>query len=163
MCISTLPHCVFSENLCQSFLLWIISSAQWVKVIFLLVLTFRYLCSWFSVLGRGLKVDDILKDDEVLTAFLLRDAGLSESIVYQLVNAQIRLEQVHLFRKIFAEVNDEFLQRIKIKTMLYLDCGNCTCLKRHYIHYSNLLNMNTNILMLFCSLHLESQTCSWKT
>lgn len=65
-------------------------------------------------LGRGLKVDDILKDDEVLTAFLLRDAELSESIVYQLVNAQIRLEQVHLFRKIFAEVNDEFLQRIKI-------------------------------------------------
>lgn len=111
-------------------------------------------------LGRGLKVDDILKDDEVLTAFLLREAGLSESIVYQLVNAQIRLEQVHLFRKIFAEVNDEFLRRIKIKTMLYLDCGNCTCLKRHYIHYSNLLNMNTNILMLFCSLHLESQTCS---
>lgn len=111
-------------------------------------------------LGRGLKVDDILKDDEVLTAFLLRDAGLSESIVHQLVNAQIRLEQVDLFRKIFAKVNDEFLQRIKIKTMLYLDCGNCTCLKRPYIHYSNLLNMNTNIFMLFCSLHLESQTCS---
>uniref|UniRef100_A0A669EAL6 P-type phospholipid transporter n=1 Tax=Oreochromis niloticus TaxID=8128 RepID=A0A669EAL6_ORENI len=99
-------------------------------------------------LGRGLKVDDILKDDEVLTAFLLRDAGLSESIVHQLVNAQIRLEQVDLFRKIFAKVNDEFLQRIKIKTMLYLDCGNCTCLKRPYIHYSNLLNMNTNIFML---------------
>uniref|UniRef100_A0A3P8P777 P-type phospholipid transporter n=1 Tax=Astatotilapia calliptera TaxID=8154 RepID=A0A3P8P777_ASTCA len=46
-----------------------------------------------AVSGRGLKVEDILKDDEVLTAFLLRDAGLSESIVYQLVNAQIRLEQ----------------------------------------------------------------------
>ncbi|XP_049888886.1 retinal-specific phospholipid-transporting ATPase ABCA4 [Epinephelus moara] len=45
------------------------------------------------VSGRGLKIDDILKDDEVLTAFLLRDAGLSESIVYQLVNAEIRLEQ----------------------------------------------------------------------
>uniref|UniRef100_A0A4W6FD48 P-type phospholipid transporter n=1 Tax=Lates calcarifer TaxID=8187 RepID=A0A4W6FD48_LATCA len=45
------------------------------------------------VSGRGLKIDDILKDDEVLTAFLLRDAGLSESIVYQLVNAQIKLEQ----------------------------------------------------------------------
>ncbi|XP_030607370.1 retinal-specific phospholipid-transporting ATPase ABCA4-like [Archocentrus centrarchus] len=43
--------------------------------------------------GRGLKVDDILKDDEVLTAFLLRDAELSDSVVYQLVNAQIRLEQ----------------------------------------------------------------------
>lgn len=45
-------------------------------------------------LGRGLKVNDILKDDEVLTAFLLRDADLSDSIVYQLVNAEIRLEQV---------------------------------------------------------------------
>ncbi|KAM4552605.1 retinal-specific phospholipid-transporting ATPase ABCA4-like isoform 2-T2 [Odontesthes bonariensis] len=47
----------------------------------------------FAVSGRGLKIDDILKDDEVLTAFLLRDGGFSESIVYQLVNAQIRLEQ----------------------------------------------------------------------
>ncbi|KAM7400259.1 hypothetical protein PAMA_004793 [Pampus argenteus] len=45
------------------------------------------------VSGRGLKINDILKDDEVLTAFLLRDAGLSDSIVYQLVNAEIRLEQ----------------------------------------------------------------------
>uniref|UniRef100_A0A4W6FGA7 ATP binding cassette subfamily A member 4 n=1 Tax=Lates calcarifer TaxID=8187 RepID=A0A4W6FGA7_LATCA len=52
-------------------------------------------------LGRGLKIDDILKDDEVLTAFLLRDAGLSESIVYQLVNAQIKLEQVHLQKSLF--------------------------------------------------------------
>uniref|UniRef100_H3DBM3 P-type phospholipid transporter n=1 Tax=Tetraodon nigroviridis TaxID=99883 RepID=H3DBM3_TETNG len=43
--------------------------------------------------GRGLKIGDILKDDEVLTAFLLRDAELSESVVYQLINAQIRLEQ----------------------------------------------------------------------
>ncbi|XP_068594222.1 retinal-specific phospholipid-transporting ATPase ABCA4-like [Cebidichthys violaceus] len=45
------------------------------------------------VSGRGLKINDILKDDEVLTAFLLRNAGLSESIVYQLVNAELRLEQ----------------------------------------------------------------------
>lgn len=44
--------------------------------------------------GRGLKIGDILKDDEVLTAFLLRDAELSESIVYQLVNAKLRVEQV---------------------------------------------------------------------
>ncbi|KAM8851376.1 retinal-specific phospholipid-transporting ATPase ABCA4-like isoform 1-T1 [Spinachia spinachia] len=46
-----------------------------------------------AVSGRGLKLSDILKDDEVLTAFLLRNAGLSESIVYQLVNAEIRLEE----------------------------------------------------------------------
>uniref|UniRef100_A0A7N6A402 P-type phospholipid transporter n=1 Tax=Anabas testudineus TaxID=64144 RepID=A0A7N6A402_ANATE len=46
------------------------------------------------VSGRGLKVNDILKDDEVLTAFLLRDAELSDSIVNQFVNAEIRLEQL---------------------------------------------------------------------
>ncbi|TNM98466.1 hypothetical protein fugu_014712 [Takifugu bimaculatus] len=43
--------------------------------------------------GRGLKIGDILKDDEVLTAFLLRDAELSDSVVFQLINAKIRLEQ----------------------------------------------------------------------
>uniref|UniRef100_A0A4W6FFI7 ATP binding cassette subfamily A member 4 n=1 Tax=Lates calcarifer TaxID=8187 RepID=A0A4W6FFI7_LATCA len=76
------------------------SVAGWVNVVFSasdlslsLFLIFR--------LGRGLKIDDILKDDEVLTAFLLRDAGLSESIVYQLVNAQIKLEQVHLQKSLF--------------------------------------------------------------
>ncbi|KAM9719976.1 retinal-specific phospholipid-transporting ATPase ABCA4-like isoform 2-T2 [Menidia menidia] len=46
-----------------------------------------------AVSGRGMRIGDTLKDDEVLTAFLLRDVGLSESVVYQLVNAQIRLEQ----------------------------------------------------------------------
>ncbi|XP_056155293.1 retinal-specific phospholipid-transporting ATPase ABCA4-like [Lampris incognitus] len=45
------------------------------------------------VSGRGVKVDDILKDDEVLTSFLLRDIPLTESVVYQLVNAHIRPEQ----------------------------------------------------------------------
>uniref|UniRef100_A0AAQ4R8J7 P-type phospholipid transporter n=1 Tax=Gasterosteus aculeatus aculeatus TaxID=481459 RepID=A0AAQ4R8J7_GASAC len=44
-----------------------------------------------SLAGRGLKLNDILKDDEVLTAFLLRNAGLSESIVYQLVNSSQEL------------------------------------------------------------------------
>ncbi|XP_028282913.1 retinal-specific ATP-binding cassette transporter-like [Parambassis ranga] len=47
----------------------------------------------YMVSGRGLKIDDILKDDEVFTAFLLRDADLSESVVYQLVHAEIKLEQ----------------------------------------------------------------------
>lgn len=55
---------------------------------------------FFFYQGRGLKIDDMLKDDEVLTAFLLRDAELSESIVYQLVNAQIRLEQVSGGRRV---------------------------------------------------------------
>ncbi|XP_072296815.1 retinal-specific phospholipid-transporting ATPase ABCA4-like [Eucyclogobius newberryi] len=46
-----------------------------------------------SVSGRGLKVEDILKDDEVFTSFLLRDMHLTESVVFQLSNARIRLEQ----------------------------------------------------------------------
>lgn len=45
-------------------------------------------------LGRGLKIEDILKDDETLTSFLLRDAGLSDSVVHQLTNARVRVEQV---------------------------------------------------------------------
>ncbi|XP_067342054.1 retinal-specific phospholipid-transporting ATPase ABCA4a [Channa argus] len=46
-----------------------------------------------QVSGRGVKVEMILKDDETLTSFLLRDIPLTESVVYQLVNAQIRPEQ----------------------------------------------------------------------
>ncbi|KAE8610555.1 hypothetical protein XENTR_v10012168 [Xenopus tropicalis] len=46
-----------------------------------------------KVSGRGIRVKDILKDDETLTLFLLRDIGLSDSVVYQLINAQIRIEQ----------------------------------------------------------------------
>lgn len=46
--------------------------------------------------GRGLKIEDILKDDETLTSFLLRDAGLSDSVVHQLTNARVRVEQVTL-------------------------------------------------------------------
>ncbi|CAN9506482.1 unnamed protein product [Ophioblennius macclurei] len=45
------------------------------------------------VAGRGVKVETILKDDETLTSFLLRDIPLTESVVYHLVNAQIRPEQ----------------------------------------------------------------------
>uniref|UniRef100_A0A7N6FL20 P-type phospholipid transporter n=1 Tax=Anabas testudineus TaxID=64144 RepID=A0A7N6FL20_ANATE len=48
--------------------------------------------------GRGVKVESILKDDETLTSFLLRDIPLTESVVYQLVNAQIRPEQVHVHK-----------------------------------------------------------------
>ncbi|KAM4606531.1 retinal-specific phospholipid-transporting ATPase ABCA4-like [Polymixia lowei] len=45
------------------------------------------------VSGLGIKVADILKDDEVLTSFLLRDVSLTDPVVYQLVNAHIRPEQ----------------------------------------------------------------------
>ncbi|KAF3836110.1 hypothetical protein F7725_028668 [Dissostichus mawsoni] len=43
--------------------------------------------------GRGIKVEAILKDDELLTSFLLRDIPLTQAVVYQLVNSQIRPEQ----------------------------------------------------------------------
>ncbi|KAM4718470.1 retinal-specific phospholipid-transporting ATPase ABCA4a isoform 3-T3 [Anableps anableps] len=46
-----------------------------------------------KISGRGVKVETILKDDETLTSFLLRDIPLTESVVYHLVNAQIRPEQ----------------------------------------------------------------------
>uniref|UniRef100_A0A8C2IYY7 P-type phospholipid transporter n=1 Tax=Cyprinus carpio TaxID=7962 RepID=A0A8C2IYY7_CYPCA len=47
-----------------------------------------------SSAGRGVKVEDILKDDETLTSYLLRDVPLTQSVVDQLVHAQIRPEQV---------------------------------------------------------------------
>ncbi|KAG7216739.1 hypothetical protein INR49_021122 [Caranx melampygus] len=46
-----------------------------------------------QVSGRGVKVETILKDDETLTSYLLRDVPLTESVVNHLVNAQIRPEQ----------------------------------------------------------------------
>ncbi|KAM8930176.1 retinal-specific phospholipid-transporting ATPase ABCA4 isoform 2-T2 [Pelodytes ibericus] len=46
-----------------------------------------------KVSGRGIRIRDILKDDETLTLFLLKDIGLSDSVVYQLINAQVRIEQ----------------------------------------------------------------------
>ncbi|XP_053326101.1 retinal-specific phospholipid-transporting ATPase ABCA4 [Spea bombifrons] len=46
-----------------------------------------------KVSGRGIRIRDILKDDEILTMFLLKDIGLSDSVVYQLINAQVRVEQ----------------------------------------------------------------------
>ncbi|XP_068603937.1 retinal-specific phospholipid-transporting ATPase ABCA4-like [Brachionichthys hirsutus] len=45
------------------------------------------------VAGRGLKVETILKDDEMLTSFLLRDIPLTQSVVNHLVSAKIRPEQ----------------------------------------------------------------------
>lgn len=78
------------------------------------------------LLGRGLKIDDILKDDEVLTAFLLRDAGLSESIVYQLVNAQLRLEKV----KLLSLSQNSFIQSVRgvfpINSAIQLLSAGCT-------------------------------------
>ncbi|KAJ6658442.1 hypothetical protein lerEdw1_020146, partial [Lerista edwardsae] len=43
--------------------------------------------------GRGIRIQDILKDRENLTKFLLEDAGLPDMVVYHLINAQVRPEQ----------------------------------------------------------------------
>lgn len=40
-------------------------------------------------------MEAILKDDETLTSFLLRDIPLRQWVVNQLVSAQIRPEQVY--------------------------------------------------------------------
>ncbi|CAL9697713.1 unnamed protein product [Knipowitschia caucasica] len=45
------------------------------------------------VAGRGVKVESILKDDEMLTSFLLRDIPLTHTVVNHLVTARIRPEQ----------------------------------------------------------------------
>uniref|UniRef100_A0A8C5L437 P-type phospholipid transporter n=2 Tax=Jaculus jaculus TaxID=51337 RepID=A0A8C5L437_JACJA len=45
------------------------------------------------VAGRGLQIGDILRDEETLTLFLMRNIGLSNSIARLLVNSQVRVEQ----------------------------------------------------------------------
>ncbi|XP_054835800.1 retinal-specific phospholipid-transporting ATPase ABCA4 [Eublepharis macularius] len=45
------------------------------------------------IAGRGIRIQDILKDGETLSKFLLDDLGLSDMVVYQLINAQVRPEQ----------------------------------------------------------------------
>ncbi|XP_078506456.1 retinal-specific phospholipid-transporting ATPase ABCA4 [Lissotriton helveticus] len=46
-----------------------------------------------KVAGKGIRIKDILKDDEILTVYLLKDLGLSDSVVFQLVNSRVRTEQ----------------------------------------------------------------------
>uniref|UniRef100_A0A8C3DUL0 P-type phospholipid transporter n=1 Tax=Corvus moneduloides TaxID=1196302 RepID=A0A8C3DUL0_CORMO len=45
------------------------------------------------IAGRGIRILDILKDGETLTSFLLENVGLTDFVVYQLINAQVRPEQ----------------------------------------------------------------------
>ncbi|XP_076975466.1 retinal-specific phospholipid-transporting ATPase ABCA4 [Tamandua tetradactyla] len=45
------------------------------------------------IAGRGIRIKDILKDEETLTLFLMKSIGLSDSVVHLLVNAQVRPEQ----------------------------------------------------------------------
>ncbi|XP_058033573.1 retinal-specific phospholipid-transporting ATPase ABCA4 [Ahaetulla prasina] len=46
-----------------------------------------------KISGRGIKIQDILKDGENLTKFLLEKAGLPDTVVYHLINAVVRPEQ----------------------------------------------------------------------
>ncbi|XP_070797170.1 retinal-specific phospholipid-transporting ATPase ABCA4 [Pituophis catenifer annectens] len=46
-----------------------------------------------KITGRGIRIQDILKDGENLTKFLLEDAGLPDTVVYHLINAVVRPEQ----------------------------------------------------------------------
>ncbi|XP_066124804.1 retinal-specific phospholipid-transporting ATPase ABCA4 isoform X3 [Saccopteryx bilineata] len=46
------------------------------------------------IAGRGIRIRDILKDEETLTLFLVKSIGLSDSVVYLLVNSQVRPEQL---------------------------------------------------------------------
>ncbi|XP_019523093.1 PREDICTED: retinal-specific ATP-binding cassette transporter [Hipposideros armiger] len=43
--------------------------------------------------GKGIRILDVLKDEETLTLFLMKNIGLSDSVVYLLVNSQVRPEQ----------------------------------------------------------------------
>ncbi|KAI4897347.1 hypothetical protein NFI96_004360, partial [Prochilodus magdalenae] len=53
--------------------------------------TLRIHPEWIE--GLGITVEDILKDDEMLTSYLLRDVPLSTSVVNELVKTKIRPEQ----------------------------------------------------------------------
>ncbi|XP_036624096.1 retinal-specific phospholipid-transporting ATPase ABCA4 [Trichosurus vulpecula] len=43
--------------------------------------------------GRGIRIKDILKEEETLTRFLVHTFGLPDSVVYLLMNSQVRPEQ----------------------------------------------------------------------
>ncbi|XP_075395947.1 retinal-specific phospholipid-transporting ATPase ABCA4 [Tenrec ecaudatus] len=45
------------------------------------------------VAGRGIRIRDILKDEETLAIFLIKNIGLSDSVVHLLLNSQVRPEQ----------------------------------------------------------------------
>lgn len=77
----------------------------WFKPVFEMFLTFlglEFHWSPYSFLhpGRGIRILDILKDGETLTSFLLEDARLPDVVVFQLINAQVRPEQVGRVKKL---------------------------------------------------------------
>ncbi|VTJ77116.1 Hypothetical predicted protein [Marmota monax] len=44
-------------------------------------------------IGRGIRIWNILKDEETLTLFLIKNIGLSSSVVYLLVNSRVHVEE----------------------------------------------------------------------
>ncbi|XP_053776570.1 retinal-specific phospholipid-transporting ATPase ABCA4 isoform X3 [Desmodus rotundus] len=46
-----------------------------------------------KIAGRGIRIRDVLKDEETLTLFLTKNIGLSDSVVHLLVNCLVRPEQ----------------------------------------------------------------------
>lgn len=68
-------------------------------------------------------MEDILKEDETLTAFLLRDARLSEGVVHDLTNAQVRVEQVQFFFSCFLFV---FVNTLTVSTATIESCHTVT-------------------------------------
>lgn len=65
-----------------------------------LYLAFHLSLYSFLYPGRGIRILDILKDGETLTSFLLENLGLPDAVVFQLVNAQVRPEQVSGIQKL---------------------------------------------------------------
>lgn len=63
-------------------------------------------------------MEDILKDDETLTSYLLRDVPLTESVVHQLVHSQIRPEQVNWFGLL--KLYDPEISKINIGIICHL-------------------------------------------
>uniref|UniRef100_A0A4W3HJI7 ATP-binding cassette, sub-family A (ABC1), member 4a n=1 Tax=Callorhinchus milii TaxID=7868 RepID=A0A4W3HJI7_CALMI len=82
-------------------------------------------------LGRGVRIKDILKEDETLTAFLLKDIMLSDSIVYQLINAQVRAEQVCAAAKAIVFSRGNYVDRNPFEVFRY-DEGTIMKCKDYY-------------------------------
>lgn len=93
MCSSHLNDCHAAEILPAEHLLSVEVQHSFILLKFFALASCSHIL-FISSAGRGVKVEDILKDDETLTSYLLRDVPLTESVVDQLVRSQIRPEQV---------------------------------------------------------------------
>ncbi|KAL7850832.1 hypothetical protein AOLI_G00211880 [Acnodon oligacanthus] len=106
------------------------------------------------VAGRGLKVEDILKDDETLTSFLLRDAGLSDPVVYQLTKALVRVEQDTLRNPTVMDFLDQRLEGSQFNTKHVLNFLHNGCDKERYenmprFDWRNVFNLTDQVVRMF--------------